>query len=68
MKPDYYIVTFQSSSDPQSWHWEIRRSSIPMGVKVTQGGYQTQMAAQYGGKQELANFLDLLAKEEGRRR
>jgi hypothetical protein len=26
MKSDYYIVTFQTNSDLQSWHWEFRRS------------------------------------------
>jgi hypothetical protein len=68
MKFDYYIVTFQTNSDPQSWHWEIRRCRNPMGVRVTEGGYQTRMAAEYAGKQELAKFLDLLAKEERRQR
>jgi hypothetical protein len=67
MKPDYFIVTFQLSSEPQSWHWEIRRSSNPMGVRVTQGGYQTENAAECAGKQELAKFLNLLAREERRR-
>jgi hypothetical protein len=68
MKSDYYIVTSQTNSDPQSWHWEIRRGRNPMGVRVTEGGYQTQMAAEHAGKRELAKFLDLLAKEERRQR
>jgi hypothetical protein len=68
MKSDYCIVTFQTASDPQSWHWEICRCSNPMGIRVTEGGYQTQMAAEYAGKRELAKFLDLLAKEERRQR
>jgi hypothetical protein len=68
MKSDYCIVTFQMNSDPQSWHWEIRRCRNPMGVRVTEGGYQTQRAAEYAGKRELAKFLDLLAKEERRPR
>ena len=68
MKSDYYIVTFQTNSDPQSWHWEYRRSRNPMGVKVTEGGYQTQKAAEHAGKRELAQFLELLAKEERRER
>jgi hypothetical protein len=68
MKSDYYIVTFQTNSDPQSWHWEFRRSRNPMDVKVTEGGYQTQKAAEYAGKRELAQFLELLAKEESRQR
>jgi hypothetical protein len=63
MKPDYYVVTFETNA---VWHWEIRRRSNPMGVKFTEGGYPTQMAAEYAGKRELAKFLDLLAKEERR--
>jgi hypothetical protein len=67
MKSDYYIVTYiRLIPPPQSWHWEIRRSRNPMGVRVTEGGYQTRMAAEYAGKRELAQFLDLLAKEERR--
>jgi hypothetical protein len=68
MQSDYYIVTFQTNSDPQSWHWEFRRSRNPMGVKVREGGYQTQKAAESAGKRELAQFLELLAKEERRQR
>ena len=68
MKSDYYIVTFQTNSGPLSWHWEIRRSRHPMGVRVTEGGYQSRIAAEHAGKRELANFLDLLAKEERRQR
>ena len=68
MKPDYYVVTFETKASAQSWHWEIRRRSNPMGVRLTEGGYQTQMAAEHAGKRELAKFLDLLAKEERRQR
>jgi hypothetical protein len=64
MKPDYYVVTFEAKASAKSWHWEIRRRSNPMGVRLTEGGYQTQMAAEHAGKLELAKFLDLLAKEE----
>jgi hypothetical protein len=38
-----------------------------MGVRFTEGGYPTQMAAESAGKRELAKFLDLLEKEERRR-
>jgi len=68
MNPDYYVVTFEANASPQSWHWEIRRRGNPMGVRFTEGGYQTQMAAENAGKRELTNFLYLLAKEERRQR
>jgi hypothetical protein len=68
MNPDYYVVTFEANASPQSWHWEIRRRGSPMGVRLTEGGYQTQIAAENAGKQGLAKFLYLLAKEERRQR
>jgi hypothetical protein len=68
MKPDYYVVTFETKASARSWHWEIRRRSNAMGVRLTEGGYQTQMAAENAGKRELAKFLDLLAKEDRRQR
>jgi hypothetical protein len=66
MKPVYYVVTFETNASPQSWHWEIRRRGNPMGVRFTEGGYQTQIAAENAGKRELTKFLNLLAKEERR--
>jgi hypothetical protein len=68
MKPDYYVVTFETNASPQSWHWEIRRRGNPMGIRFTEGGYPTQTAAEIAGKRELTNFLYLLAKEERRQR
>jgi hypothetical protein len=68
MPSDYYIVTFQTNSPGQSWYWEIRRHRTPMGIMVTEGGYQTRLAAEVAGKRALAEFLDLLAKEERRQR
>ena len=66
MKPDYYVVTFETNARPRSWHWEIRRRGTPMGVRFAEGGYQTQIAAENAGKRELTKFLNLLAKEERR--
>jgi hypothetical protein len=68
MKPDYYVVTFEANASPKSWHWEICRRGNPMGVRFTEGGYPTQIAAEIAGKRELTKFLDLLAKEERRQR
>jgi hypothetical protein len=68
MKPDYYVVTFETNSGSQAWHWEICRRGSPMGVRFTEGGYPTQTAAEIAGKRELTKFLYLLAKEERRHR
>ena len=39
-----------------------------MGVRIGAGGYQTQAAAEFGGKGELESFLVSLANEERRTR
>jgi hypothetical protein len=51
MNSEYYVVTFETNA---AWHWKIGRRSNPMGVRFTEGGYPTQMAAEYVGKRELA--------------
>jgi hypothetical protein len=67
-KPDYYIFTFQTDQRPFPWRWEIRRNSKPMGVKIGAGGYQSQSAAEFAGKNALERFLIDLCEEERRRR
>ena len=63
-RPDYYIVNFGTDECPRSWRWELRRYSEPMGVKITEGGYESRTAAQDAGKIALENFLEALAKEK----
>src|SRR3974390_1419751 len=67
-EPDYYIVTFETGKRPYPWRWEIRRLSSPMGVRMTEGGYQSQAAAEYAGKIALTRFLEALAIEVKRGR
>jgi hypothetical protein len=64
---DYYVVTREIDDHPHPWRWEMRRHSRPMGVKLTNGGYRSQLAAEYAGKQALMKFLEALAEEERRR-
>jgi hypothetical protein len=66
-KPDYHVFTFQTDERPFPWRWEIRRYSKPMGVKLGSGGYQSQSAAEFAGKNALERFLVELLKEERRR-
>jgi hypothetical protein len=42
--------------------------SKPLGIKMTRDGLQSEMAAQFAGKQALAEFLAELSKEETRPR
>jgi hypothetical protein len=63
---DYYVITSRRSEHPDRWSWEIRRKSKPLGIKMVGNGYQSNPAAQFAGKQALADFLLDLAKEEKR--
>jgi hypothetical protein len=65
---DYYVVTSRRGQQPERWSWEILRKSKPLGVKMTGDGYPSDTAAQFAGKQALAEFLDELSKEEKRSR
>ena len=51
---DYYVVTSRRGGD--RWGWEILRKSKPLGIKMTGDGYQSDAAAQFAGKQALAEF------------
>jgi len=64
---DYCVITSLRIGHPDRWGWEIRRRSKPLGVKVTGNGYQSDTAAQFAGKQALADFLVALLKEEKRK-
>jgi hypothetical protein len=67
-KPDYYIFAFRTGRRPFPWRWEISRHSKPMGVKLGSGGYQSQSAAEFAGKNALERFLVELSQEERRER
>jgi hypothetical protein len=65
---DYYIITFLRVGHPERWSWEIHRKSKPLGVKLTQAGFQSDRAASFAGKRALADFLNALSQEERRSR
>jgi hypothetical protein len=65
---DYYVITSRLGQHPERWSWEILRKSKPLGIKMTGDGFQSDTAAQFAGKQALAEFLADLSKEEKRPR
>jgi hypothetical protein len=65
-RPDYYIATEETDSRPNPWRWEIRRHSEPMGVRISEGGFRSQVAAEFAGERALQDFLEQLAVEERR--
>ena len=64
---DYYVFTSRRGDYPERWSWEIRRKSKPLGVKMTEDGFQSEMAAQFAGKRALAEFLTEFSNEEKRK-
>jgi hypothetical protein len=63
---DYYLVTSRRGANPERWSWEIRRTSKPLGIKLSGDGFQSDSAAKFAGKRALDDFLSELAKEERR--
>ena len=63
---DYYLVTSRRGENPERWSWEIRRTSKPLGFKLSGDGFQSDSAAKFAGKRALDDFLSELAKEERR--
>lgn len=64
---EYYVVTRETEERPNGWMWEIRRHGKPMGVRVFEKGFRSQRAAEYAGRRELEQFLELLAAENRRK-
>ena len=64
---DYHVITSRTGERPERWSWEIRRKSQPLGIKMTEDGYQSDSAAQFAGKKALAEFLADVLKEEKRK-
>jgi len=64
--PDYYVATWETDVHPNPWRWEIRRHSKPMGVKIDEGGFRSQPAAEFAGRRALQDFMEQLAAEERR--
>jgi hypothetical protein len=61
---DYFVITSRRGEHPDRWSWEIHRKSKPLGIKMAGEGFQSDSAAQFAGKQALADFLSDLSKEE----
>jgi hypothetical protein len=60
---DYYVIV-ASDENRVVWRWEIRRRSMPMGIRLTGGGHSSQRAAGEAGRRALAEFLEAMSSEE----
>ena len=63
---NYYVITSRYGDNPERWRWEIRRKSIPLGIKLIADGFQSETAAKFAGNRALDEFLSELSKEERR--
>ena len=61
---DYFIAIFDDGPRPHVWRWEIARVSSPMGVRLSNCGYRSRMAAEFAGGRALKEFLVALAAEQ----
>lgn len=65
--PDFYIEVVDTGERPHPWRWELRRRSVPMGVRFGATGFQSRAAAEYAGNRALERFLAELSREERRK-
>jgi hypothetical protein len=63
---DYFVFTSEAGKQPPAWSWEMCRRSKPAGIKVSEGGMQSQQAAEFAGLRALSDFLITLAAERKR--
>jgi hypothetical protein len=47
------VITSRYGERPERWSWELKRKSSPLGVKLTDDGFQSQAAATFAGKRAL---------------
>jgi hypothetical protein len=59
---DYYVAIVSDESRFK-WHWEIKRRSEPMGVRLTGSSYSSQRAAEKAGRLALSEFLAAIASQ-----
>lgn len=63
---EYFVVASETGKQPHAWSWELRCRKKPMGIKVWEGGMQSQQAAEFAGKRALSDFLIALTAESKR--
>jgi hypothetical protein len=67
-KNSYYVVTKRSQTYPPRWFWEVRRHKNPMGVRLSEDGFETEKSARAAGEAFLTRFLDELSENITRER
>jgi hypothetical protein len=62
-RKSFYVVVYRNGDDWDSWCWEIRRKRRPMGIRLLEGGFQSEHAAHLAGKHALEDLLNGLVME-----
>jgi hypothetical protein len=62
-RKSYYVVVSRSGDEQDCWYWEIRRKRRPMGIRLSEGGFASEHAAQLAGKHALEDLLNRLVME-----
>jgi len=60
---DYWLVIKSPDWQKGRWGWEIRRKSKPLGIKIYESDFKTEVAARIAGEKALREFLDQLCRE-----
>ena len=65
MSPDHsdYFVTTRGEGRPPLWTWEIQRRSKPLGVRLSGGGFKSELAAKLAGEKALSELRAGLAEQ-----
>ena len=50
---DYYLEIAAPKKSNDSWGWEIRRKSKPLGVRIYGGDFKSESAARLAGEKTL---------------
>ena len=61
MDDDYLVIVRQRA--PASWGWRILRRSKPLGVKLTDDGFESSEAAKHAGEEALKELLVGITRE-----
>src|SRR5262249_44701798 len=56
-RPIYYIVCFNTGEKPYPWAWELKRTGEPMGVRISERGYQSKTEAEHAGENSIKKVL-----------
>jgi hypothetical protein len=55
---DYYLIITPPKQKTVFWSWEIRRRSMPLGVRIYNASFKSESAAKLAGEKALRDLLN----------